>query len=38
VLPGVAEAIEAGDRARMGEQAGRVAAALDRATALLTAK
>src|SRR5262249_28530790 len=38
VLPGVAEALDAGDRARTAEQAGRVAAALDRATALLTAK
>jgi len=38
VLPGVAEALDAGDRARMAEQAGRVAAALERATGLLTAK
>jgi N-acetylated-alpha-linked acidic dipeptidase len=38
VLPGVAEALDAGDRARIAEQAARVAAALDRATALLTAK
>jgi len=38
VLPGVAEALDAGDRARMAEQAGRVVAALERATGLLTAK
>jgi N-acetylated-alpha-linked acidic dipeptidase len=38
VLPGIAEALDAADRARTAEQAGRVAAALNRATALLTAK
>jgi N-acetylated-alpha-linked acidic dipeptidase len=35
VLPGVAEAIEAGDRARLRDQVGRLAAALDRAAAVL---
>jgi hypothetical protein len=35
VLPGVAEAIDAGDRARVAEQAARLAAALDRASAVL---
>src|SRR5207248_9429182 len=35
VLPGVAEAIDAGDRARVAEQAARLAAALDRAAAIL---
>ena len=35
VLPGVAEAIDVGDRARVAEQAERLAAALDRASAIL---
>src|SRR5947207_15374005 len=35
VLPGVAEAIEAGNRARLTEQAARLTAALNRATAVL---
>ena len=35
VLPGVAEAIDAGDRARLGAQVARVTAALDRASATL---
>ena len=35
VLPGIAEAIEAGDRARLADQIARLTAALDRAAALL---
>jgi N-acetylated-alpha-linked acidic dipeptidase len=35
VLPGVAEAIEAGDRTQLGAQVANLAAALDRASALL---
>src|SRR5262245_14999090 len=35
VLPGVAEAIEAGDRARLADQVARLVAALDRAAATL---
>jgi N-acetylated-alpha-linked acidic dipeptidase len=35
VLPGVAEAIEAGDRGRLAAQVARVVAALDRASAVL---
>jgi len=35
VLPGIAEAIDAGDRARLGDQVARLTAALDRAAALL---
>jgi N-acetylated-alpha-linked acidic dipeptidase len=37
VLPGVAEALDAGDRGRLAEQVGRLAAALDRAAAILSA-
>jgi N-acetylated-alpha-linked acidic dipeptidase len=37
VLPGVAEAIDAGDRARLADQIARLAAALDRAAATLNA-
>jgi N-acetylated-alpha-linked acidic dipeptidase len=37
VLPGVAEAIEAGDRKRLADQVGRLTAALDRAAATLSA-
>jgi N-acetylated-alpha-linked acidic dipeptidase len=37
VLPGVAEAIEAGDRRRLGDQVRRLTAALDRAVAILGA-
>ena len=36
LLPGVAEAIDAGNRARLIEQAAHLAAALDRAAAILT--
>ena len=36
VLPGIAEALDAHDRARTAEQASRVAAALDRAAGLLS--
>jgi N-acetylated-alpha-linked acidic dipeptidase len=36
VLPGIAEALDASDRARTAEQASRVAAALDRAAGLLS--
>ena len=35
VLPGIAEAIDAGDRARLADQISRLVAALDRATATL---
>jgi N-acetylated-alpha-linked acidic dipeptidase len=35
VLPGVAEALEAGDRAQLGVQVAHLAAALDRASAVL---
>jgi N-acetylated-alpha-linked acidic dipeptidase len=35
LLPGVAEAIDAGDRSRLTEQVGRLAAALDRAAGIL---
>jgi hypothetical protein len=35
VLPGIAEALDARDQTRTAEQASRVAAALDRAAALL---
>jgi len=35
LLPGVAEAIDAGDRARLADQVAHLAAALDRATAIL---
>jgi N-acetylated-alpha-linked acidic dipeptidase len=38
VLPGVTEAIEAGDHAKIVEQTARLAAALDRAAAVLTVK
>jgi N-acetylated-alpha-linked acidic dipeptidase len=37
VLPGIAEAIDAGDRARLADQIARLSAALDRAAATLTA-
>jgi len=37
VLPGIAEAIDAGDRARLTDQVARLAAALDRAGAILGA-
>jgi hypothetical protein len=35
VLPGIAEAIDAGDLARLADQVARLAAALDRAGAIL---
>jgi N-acetylated-alpha-linked acidic dipeptidase len=37
VLPGIAEAIDAGDRTRLADQIARLSAALDRAAATLTA-